>query len=864
MSGVTDLMLALLSMNPQERNSAEQQINHVRDTDFPSFVTYLIAELRDPNAPADSRRMAGSLLKNNIALRLRNVEAREALENRWKSLDAALRAQVKEEVLMTLASTEHDVRYTAASIVGNLARIELPHGEWPDLLESLVNSATNGDADIQEAALTALGYICEETVTCEELEEHLAQYSTPILNAIVTGMTSGNNNIRFYATSALNNAMEFCDENMKEDEQRNYLIGVVCTTVREGEERTQKVAMQVLVKIADLYYPYLDQYIGDLFQLTQDAIMKGSSEDVALQGILFWISVCEMERELLENNNAKNCHGFAHQGSEQLCEIIQWALVQQDEGQTEEDWNVSIAAAKLLLALSETLRDDIKPAMLPWIYANINSADWHQREAAVMAFGCILAGPDPEGMIDTVAEALPNGLLTYITDSHELVQDTAGWVLCVVAELFPQTLLEVPENLSQLFNTIGPMLTGPSVPMALRAADIINNLALFYEDEEDLRSSALTPYFADICQGLLGAMDRPDGLEKLRGNAQEALNAVVDSAPADCMSFLMELVPEIQSRLQATFSMAGQGASETDIFLMQGLFCGTLNGVARKLKHEIAPVAGDIIAQLQQVFEQSDATVQDEALLCVGAVAHGLGEDFMPFLPQVMPYVLLGLRNTDEFDLCNVAVGVVGDIVSSVHGLLLDNGADDIMMAILEGLRSEGVNRDLKCTFLQCLGDFSLNLGPSFTRYLDDLMGVAGEMDNASREIDWKDDAELEDYVMGLWEAILAFYTGVAQCYKEDITPLMSYMPGMLHFALYVTQAAANAEDVFTAALGVIGDIANVIADADPATVNEAKSFLLVDDVYAAVKKALKDGDEATKKQARWTQRQIETIEKIR
>ncbi len=37
-------------------------------------------------------------------------------------------------------------------------------------------------------------------------------------------------------------------------------------------------------------------------------------------------------------------------------------------------------------------RDDIVPIVIPFVTANITNPNWHQREAAVMAFGCILDG----------------------------------------------------------------------------------------------------------------------------------------------------------------------------------------------------------------------------------------------------------------------------------------------------------------------------------------------------------------------------------------------------------------------------------------------------------------------------------------
>ena len=53
---------------------------------------------------------------------------------------------------------------SAAQCVAYIAAAELPHSEWPELVEALlanVTTATHPEA-VKEATLEAIGYICEE------------------------------------------------------------------------------------------------------------------------------------------------------------------------------------------------------------------------------------------------------------------------------------------------------------------------------------------------------------------------------------------------------------------------------------------------------------------------------------------------------------------------------------------------------------------------------------------------------------------------------------------------------------------------------------------------------------------------------
>jgi importin subunit beta-1 len=50
--------------------------------------------------------------------------------------------------------------------VAVIAGIELPIGQWPDLIDILVNNVTSQDttSNLKQATLQAIGYICESIV----------------------------------------------------------------------------------------------------------------------------------------------------------------------------------------------------------------------------------------------------------------------------------------------------------------------------------------------------------------------------------------------------------------------------------------------------------------------------------------------------------------------------------------------------------------------------------------------------------------------------------------------------------------------------------------------------------------------------
>ena len=62
--------------------------------------------------------------------------------------------------LLQLAAARH----TAALVIAKVAAIELPRGEWRELIAALLAnmSTTPPNSGLQQATLQALGYVCEE------------------------------------------------------------------------------------------------------------------------------------------------------------------------------------------------------------------------------------------------------------------------------------------------------------------------------------------------------------------------------------------------------------------------------------------------------------------------------------------------------------------------------------------------------------------------------------------------------------------------------------------------------------------------------------------------------------------------------
>lgn len=187
---------------------------------------------------------------------------------------------------------------SASQLIAAIAAIELPRGDWPELMTFLVDSVASGSASLKQSCLTTIGFICESDDM--ELREVLASQSNAILTAVVQGARKDepDNEVRLAALTALSDATEFIRTNFENEAERNYIMQVVCEATQAEDTRVQSAAFGCLNRIMAIYYDKMSFYMQRaLFGLTVGG-MKSDEEDVAKLAIEFWCTVCEEEISL--------------------------------------------------------------------------------------------------------------------------------------------------------------------------------------------------------------------------------------------------------------------------------------------------------------------------------------------------------------------------------------------------------------------------------------------------------------------------------------------------------------------------------------------------------------------------------------
>jgi importin subunit beta-1 len=240
-------------------------------------------------------------------------------------------------------------------------------------------------------------------------------------------------------------------------------------------------------------------------------------------------------------------------------------------------------------------------------------------------------------------------------------------------------------------------------------------------------------------------------------------------------------------RLSLTFDLhilsSGDKEKQSDL---QALLCGVLQVIIQKLsstdaKSIISQTADQLMMLFLRVFACHNSTVHEEAMLAIGALAYATGPDFAKYMPNFFTYLEAGLQNYEEYQVCSISVGVVGDICRALEDKILPF-CDRIMTVLLKDLSSSMLNRSVKPPIFSCFGDIALAIGENFEKYLPYAMPMLQGAAGLLGTLDQSDD-DMVDYGNQLRRGIFEAYSGILQGIKGPKAQLMiPYATHLLQF----------------------------------------------------------------------------------
>lgn len=802
----------IVTPDPTVRLQAETTLKKLSNDNFLQFAGLLSQILADSSVRLEARILAGLTLKNELISK--NPTKAQQFAQRWSTqIDPDSRHHIKQFTLQALVDPETRVANAAAQLIAAIAEIELPLNQWPELMKIMVdNTAQDQPENVKRASLLALGYICE---SANQSDETLINQSNNILIAIVQGAQSNEPSkvVRLTALNALADSLAFIKNNMEREGERNYLMQVVCEATQAQDEDIQAAAFGCLCKIMSLYYFYMKPYMEQaLFALTV-ATMQSSNEKVAAMAVEFWSTICEEEIDIAfelsqYSNPGLESYNFALVSIQEVVPTLLQLLTKQNEDPDDDDWNVAMSAGACLQLFAQNCGNFVVAPVLNFVEQNITSDNWRQREAAVMAFGSILDGPDKTQLTSLVHQALPP-ILNLINDPVLQVKETVAWCIgriadSVVAAIDPQ------EHLSDVINAclIG-LKDHPKV--ATNCSWTIINLV---EQLADTPSSPIYNYYPVLVSALLEASNRTDNEHNARASVFSALTSLVEFANDQVGETTTSISTFVLDKLGQTMQVDEAQLTAEDrqnLHELQSNILSVLAAVIRKNPQSVNPVADMLMDLFMKLLSKSDTTyVEDDVFYAISALASALGKQFQKYLETFSPYLVNAL-NQVQSQVCITAVNLIADISNSLEDDF-KRFAPSFMNVLGQMLSSPDAKKELQPAVLSVFGDIATNIGSDFVPYLSQVMSVCVIAQNYKPNYNSSDAL---DYQYKLYESILDAYVGIITGLHDQPDALFPYTGSIFQFInlLADNPSVSLEESIARTAVGIVGDIAAMYPD---------------------------------------------------
>lgn len=792
-----------------------------------NFAEYMLSLCRELVTGTDVvvRQMAGVILKLSLDGK-QNAEAAVQFAAAWRELDNGTKLTIKNGLFSTLSTDDSKVGHTVAQVIAKIAAIEIPHNEWPELIDALLDNMRSTHGALKRASLQALGYLCE-AVPSTYVYHHVGT----ILTAVMQGMSADEPEVevRLAGTRALGHALEFIADNFQVQEERDVIMSVVCDATQCPDTRVRRSALECIVKIIGEYYQLMDNYMEAIFQLSFEAI-KSDAEPSALQAVEIFSTICEEEmflaamlKDALQHKTAPafTSREYIKTNLATITAILLETMCRQPENAEEAQWSISMAAGAALDLISLTVHDDVLGPTVDFIRGNISSADWRLREAAVYAFGSLLAGVSTEAVAELVYSGVPL-FAELMNDSVIVVGESAAWTLARICKLHRHAI--AAHHFEALLGALNVgMQAHPRV--ASNCCWAVGCLATNCAPAEGESSCAFSPYFGDLMETLLAVSVRSDAeATSLRGSAYTAMGALITSSAPDCIDFVFKTFQTIVGRIEETLAAEIVSADdETRRSDYQALLVSLIREIIQKVGDSILSFTELLMGLCMAVFNCRTTTVHEETLLCVGALANAVDEVILPYLDAFMPVLLFGLTNHAEHNVCTIAVGVIGDLCRAVEDRFKPYCAPimDVLMANLQ----QALPPNVKSATLAAFGDIASAVGDGFLVYFEATMNVLIEAANVTVD---PNNADHVAYLNDLRENVLEGITGIVSCVKDcsQAVMLLPYAQFLFEFVQIIYADTTRNESVTRGALSALCDMASALGPDQ----REAVAFYLQSD----------------------------------
>ncbi|KAF9892724.1 hypothetical protein FE257_001126 [Aspergillus nanangensis] len=623
-SALSQLLSALTTPDNNIRTQAEEQLNNDWIQGRPDVLLMGLAEQIQGAEEVVTRTFAAVLFRR-IATKTRKDPVTNEARELFSTLTGEQRLVIREKLVNCLTSeSTTDVRKKIGDAVAEIARQYTDNGDqWPELLGVLFQASQSPDAGLREAAYrifsTTPGIIerpHEDTVT----------------GVFGKGFKDENIAVRIAAMEAF---ASFFRSISKKSQPKFFslmpdLLNVLPPLKESSESDELSSAFLALIELAEICPKMFKGLFNNLVKFSISVVADKDLSDQVRQNALelmatfadYSPSMCKKDPE------------FAREMVTQCLSLMTDIGVDDDDAA---EWNASedldleesdlnhVAGEQCMDRLANKLGGQvILPATFNWIPRMMSSSAWRDRHAALMAISAI-----SEGCRDLMVGELDQVLALVVPalqDPHPRVRYAGCNALGQMSTDFAGTMQD--KYHAVVLNNIIPVLNSTEPRVQAHAAAALVNFC------EEAERKVLEPYLANLLQHLLQLLRSPQ--RYVQEQALSTIATIADSAENAFDQYYDTLMPLLFNVLKE------EQSKEYRLLRAKAMECATLIALAvgkEKMGQDALNLV-QLLGNIQSNIVDADDPQSQYLLHCWGRMCRVLGQDFVPYLPGVMPPLL--------------------------------------------------------------------------------------------------------------------------------------------------------------------------------------------------------------------------------
>ncbi|KAI7854692.1 armadillo-type protein, partial [Circinella umbellata] len=696
---LTPVLTSLLSPDNTERSAAETQLNEQWVKQQPDLLLIGLAHFVAQNSEVQLRSHTSVLLRRLSFKPYTTPTDPDA--TLWDMVQETTRAGVRDLLLSALGNeTDQGTRHKIADTISEVAKSDLGKNVgWEALLKALFQCSQSQNAAHRESAFRIFASVPELISD---------QHTDTLKNVFMGSLTDAESQaVRFEAMKA---AIAYIVKAEIETQKQlgalmPHMLETLTPVISNRDDQTLVDGLVVLIELADnaprLFKPVLPNLLTVMVTIAKDKAFEDRTRQTALELLLTLSEAAPaMVRKL--PNFAAEVIPVAMEMVTDIEDDEAWYTTDDlDEDDNEENY---VMGESTLDRVARTLGGKaVVPVAFQYIPQMLQSAEWQQRRASLMAISSI-----GEGCVKVMKPELANiiqMITPFLKDPHPRVRYAACNAIGQMSTDFADYL---QKNFHQpIITAILPVMDDSTQPrvQAHAAAAMVN----FCEEAD---KSVLDPYLDAIFERLLILLNTPKTY--VQEQAITTIATVADCAEDKFVKYHSHIVPMLLDILRR--------ATDKQYRLLRGraIECASLIGLAIG-KEGFAPYTQDfiqILAEIQQSVTEAD-DIQTTYLLAAWArMCKMMGQDFLQYLPNIMPPLLNSARVTPEFTFVDPEEEDVEANYPSEDGwdFVAINGQHiGIKTSVLEE----------KHTAIEMLVSYARDLGAGFLPYVPQVLEIA-------------------------------------------------------------------------------------------------------------------------------------------